>query len=447
MADSPYDDLVTEAFFYGFPLVFNLEQVERFVTTGIGALPPAPFNVFGHATALAGPADTFVSVNNDTLYSIAQLDVSGGPLRLEVPDTDGRYYVLQFVDAWTNNFAYVGARATGTDAGSFLLVPPGWDGAAPDGARVIRLPTAVATIVGRFAVDGDEDLPAVAALQAALTLAPAGDGSGTGLPAADPGVADDLAFFERLRVAIAAFPPAARDVPLQERFRAIGLLEPESPYADPDPELAAALRAGLAANRERMETALAQDATATVNGWRLTYHLFDYNLDFFEVGALDDPQWKIADPKIRYIQRALAARAGLWGNHGYEAAYAMSYEDGGGAPLGGAHRYEIRFATAPPVDAFWSITMYDLPEFHLVENAIDRYSVGDRTPGLVHADDGSLTITLQRDAPADPAARANWLPTPAGLFRPILRLYEPREAIFDGTYTLPPITRLADPPS
>ncbi len=441
MADSLYDDLVTEAFFYGFPLVFNLEQVERFLTTGIGALPPAPLNVFVHATALAGPADTFVSINNDTVYSIAQLDVSGGPVRLDVPDADGRYYVLQFVDAWTNNFAYVGHRATGTDAGTFLLVPRGWQGAVPDGATVIHLPTSIASIVGRWAVDGDDDLPAVAALQSGLALTPAG-GPGDGLPVADPGVADDIAFFERLRVAVTAFPPAARDVPLQERFRAIGLLEPTSPYVDPDPELAEALRAGLTANRERMEAALQQDGSPAVNGWKLPYHLFDYNLDFFEVGALDDPAWKLTDPKIRYIQRALAARAGLWGNHGYEAAYAMTYADGDGAPLSGEHRYEIRFATPPPVDAFWSITMYDLPDFHLVDNAIDRYSVGDRTPGLVYADDGSLTLAIQRDAPSDPTARANWLPTPEGHFRPILRLYEPRAAVFDGSYTLPPITRV-----
>ena len=117
MTEPALEDLVAESFFYGFPLVFNLEQVERFVTTGVGGLPAAPFNAFGHATRLAGPADTFVSVNNDTVYSIAQVDVSGGPVRLDVPDTDGRYYVLQFVDAWTNNFAYVGHRATGTDAG------------------------------------------------------------------------------------------------------------------------------------------------------------------------------------------------------------------------------------------------------------------------------------------------------------------------------------------
>jgi len=107
-------ELAAEAFIYGFPLVFDLQEVERFTRVGMGALAAAPLNVFSHATSLAGPKDTFVSINNDTIYSIANLDVSGGPVRLEVPEADGRYYVLQFVDAWTNNFAYIGRRATGT---------------------------------------------------------------------------------------------------------------------------------------------------------------------------------------------------------------------------------------------------------------------------------------------------------------------------------------------
>ncbi len=443
MTEPTTEDLVAEAFFYGFPLVFNLEQVERFLTTGIGALAAAPPNAFAHAAALAGPEDTFVSVNNDTVYSIAQVNAGGGPVRLDVPDADGRYYVLQFVNAWTNNFAYVGHRATGTDAASFLLVPPGWEGEEPDGLTVIHLPTRIASIVGRWAVADEDDLPAVAALQAATALTPSGPGAG--LPATDPRVADDLAFFERLRVAMAAFPPAERDLPVQERLRPLGLLDPQSPYVDPDPALAEALRAGLAANRESMETALHNDSSPAVNGWKLTYHLFDYNLDFFEVGALDEMAWKIEDPTLRYIQRALAARAGLWGNHGYEAAYAMVFEDGDGAPLHGDHAYRLHFDTLPPVGAFWSVTMYDVPDYFLVANPIGRYSVGDRTPGLAYGPDGSLTITMSREAPADPASRANWLPTPAGLFRPILRLYEPDDAVFDGRYVLPPITRVDAP--
>ena len=119
---------VDAAFAYGIPLTFNLDQVQRYVDHGIGANPAAAFNSFSHARTLAGPADTFVSINNDTLYSMAQLDLSVGPVLLEIPDTAGRYYVLQFVDAWTNNFAYVGHRATGTGAGAFLIAPPGWEG-------------------------------------------------------------------------------------------------------------------------------------------------------------------------------------------------------------------------------------------------------------------------------------------------------------------------------
>lgn len=432
--------LAAEAFIYGFPLVFDLQEVERFTQAGMGALAAAPLNVFSHATGLAGPRDTFVSINNDTVYSIANVDVGGGPVRLEVPDADGRYYVLQFVDAWTNNFAYVGRRATGTAAGAYLLVGPGWAGAAPDDARVIRCPTAVASIVGRWAVDGEADLPAVRALQQGLTLSPTGPGAG--IPKPDPGVPEDLLFFERLRVWRQAFPPAARDRDYQRRFEPLGLLEPHSPYTDGGSERATALRAGLAAGREQLESALSAGAGPRQNGWDLTYHAFDYNLDHFEVGTLDEARWKLPDGPSRYLVRALSARGGLWGNHGYEAAYATVYVDGDGQPLDGAHRYELRFTTTPPVGAFWSVTMYDTPAFYLVENPIDRYSIGDRTPGLRYAADGSLTIVIQHDAPAEPDRAANWLPAPAGTFRPLLRMYSPADAVFDGTFALPPVTRV-----
>ena len=432
--------LAAEAFIYGFPLVFDLQEIERFTRSGMGSLAPAPLNVFSHATALAGPKDTFVSMNNDTIYSIANVDVSGGPVRLDVPDAHGRYYVLQFVDAWTDNFAYVGQRATGTAAGSFLLVAPDWNGTAPADATVIRFPTAVASIVGRWAVDGEHDLPAVRALQQGLTLTPTH--AGRGIPTPDLDVPDDLAFFERLRISMQAFPPAARDRERQQRFAPLGLLARHSPYADADAGLASALKAGLAAGREQMEQALKLGAGERQNGWSLTYHIFDYNLDFFEVGALDADEWKLPDDGNRYLIRALSARGGLWGNQGYEAAYAMVYVDADGRPLDGAYRYELRFTTTPPVDAFWSVTMYDTPDFYLVENPIDRYSIGDRTPGLRYAGDGSLTIVMQRDAPPEPERAANWLPTPNGTFRPLLRMYLPHRAVFDGSFELPPITRV-----
>ena len=432
--------LAAEAYIYGFSLVFDLQEVDRFTQRGLGSVPPSPFNTFGHATGLATPDEEFVSINNDTVYSIANIDVSGGPVRFDVPDAHGRYYVMQFIDAWTNNFAYVGHRATGTDAASFLLVAPSWQGEAPPGATVIRFPTAVATILGRWAVDGEADLPAVRQLQDGLKLTHTG--TGVGLPDADRGVAEDLRFFEQLRVFIRAFPPALRDRDYQARFEPLGLLASDSPYRNPSPELAASLRAGAAAAKEKMEYALVHGSSPKQNGWSLTYHAFDYNLDYFEVGALDAGEWKMQDGPGRYLERALAARGGLWGNHGYEAAYAMVYDDADGTALDGSGRYELRFASTPPCDAFWSVTMYDTPDFYLVANPIERYSIGDRTPGLRTNDDGSLTITMQHGEPDDADRKANWLPTPSGAFRPILRMYEPREAVFDGSYELPPIRRL-----
>src|SRR6478752_2725921 len=178
---------VTQAYLYGFPLVFNLDQVTRYVTDGVGANPAAPFNTFSHARHLAGPADTFVTINNDTVYSMAQIDLGVGPVRLHVPDTAGRYYVLQFVDAWTNNFAYVGHRATGTAAADFLLVPPGWNAGDPGDVTVITFPTTIASIVGRWGCSGDDDLPAVHALQDSTTLTVLDPGTRpAGLPSPDP---------------------------------------------------------------------------------------------------------------------------------------------------------------------------------------------------------------------------------------------------------------------
>jgi len=429
--------LAADAYVYGFPLVSDLQAVGGGVDTGL--IAAAPFNSFSHASKLAGPQDRFVSINNDTIYSIAQVDVSGGPVLLRVPDTAGRYYVLQFVDAWTNNFAYVGRRATGTAAGSFLLVPPGWKSDAPDGVPVIEFPTDIGTIVGRWACDGPADLDAVRVLQSGLSLEPYGTPAppmGLPAPAAVPA---ELAFFEQLRTWMQAFPPSEPDRAYQQRFAPLGLLDPVSPYADCPPGLAWALTAGAGAAKQKMEAALTAGGLApVVNGWTLTFHMFDYNLDHLGPGTIDDPAWQIGDRNACYLARALAARGGLWGNNGYEAAYPMTYTDADGNQLDGHHRYVLRLDEDPPVDAFWSLTMYDLPDFYLVANPIDRYSIGDRTPGLRRGQDGSLTIVIQHEQPAD---TSNWLPAPAAPFRPLMRLYQPRAAVLNGSYKIPPITK------
>ncbi len=434
--------LASEAYFYGYPLVADVDEVVRFTRTGMGSVPAAPFNQFSHARTLAGPADTFVTINNDTLYSIAQLDLSAGPLELSVPSTGDRYFVLQFIDAWTNNFAYVGTRASGSTARSYLVTPPGWAGQVPAGVTRIPAPTQIATILGRWACSGPSDLPAVHALQDQLSLHPVtGEKTGAGVPQPAT-VPDELEFFEKLRTWMAAFPPAEADRDYQQRFKPLGLLDEASPYHDAPADLAQALAGGVAAGKAKLEAFTRSGTVQKINGWMMGLHMFDYNLDFFGPGTIDDPQWIKADRAAAYPERALSARVGLWGNHAYEATYGQIFQDDQGEQLTGSRRYRISFRELPPVRAFWSLTMYDVPDYYLTANPIGRYSIGDRTPGLRYGPDGSLTITIQADPPADETERANWLPAPAGDFRPIMRLYEPGPAILNGAYTLPAIHRL-----
>ena len=282
------------------------------------------------------------------------------------------------------------------------------------------------------------------ALQDATTLTPA-DAAATpaGLAVPDPSTPPELAFLEELRVWSQQFPPAARDEELQAGFADLGIASAgPSPYpALPSPERAS-LAAGLAAGEAALHRALVSGSSPEVNGWKLTFHAFDYNLDFFEVGALDDERFEITDPRLRIVERAAAALGGLWGNHPYEAAYVMTYVDDRGEQLTGERTYTLRLHPTPPVRAFWSLTMYSVPDFFLVENPIHRYSIGDRTPGVVLDDDGALTITISSERPAGAKEAANWLPSPAGDFRPVLRMYEPDAAVLDGEYVLAAITRV-----
>lgn len=452
MSNEALVKLAAEAYVYGYPMVYTIEeQIKHAGGEHPSTGPARPVNVMGYTDILLGPEAEFVSPNNDTFYMSLDADLTAEPLVLHVPDANDRYYVLQFVDAWTNNFAYIGRRATGTKEGLFLLAGPDWQGEAPGGMRLVRAPTNIFHVVGRFAVSGVEDVPAARGLMQDTWVTPLSryperpdtsqrEFSDWDLAPWNREVGGELAWWEKFRAWSQLFPPPAAERQYIQKFEPLGLLAKDSPYVDPAPELAQLLQSGQQAGQKFIKDH-SQAAGEQVNGWGLITHVFDYNMDSFEVGTIDQPEWRMADRATAHVVRAVAARVGLWGNHAYEAAYAMLWTDEHGEKLSGARRYLLHFDEVPPAEAFWSLTMYDSVNFYLVANPINRYSIGDRTPGIQYNNDGSLDLYLQHESPG-PALEPNWLPAPQGDFRPTLRMYQPGEAVLDGSWLPPSIKQL-----
>ena len=382
-------------------------------------------NLFGHTRRLLGPKDRrVVTPNNDTLYSNAWLDLSRGPLLINAPDTAGRYYVLGFLDFHTNPFAYAGTRTTGTRAHTLFVHGPRWQGTVPAGTTRIASPTDHVWIIGRVLASADEDMAPVHALQDAFRIARAaapdepfaGEVIDAGIaPNAMPG---DASLYARVvNRALAANPPPADEAGLVASFAAVGLGAGLPPAADPQP-LAAAIQSVLADLDQPRPSRLG-------GGWSLPVLVREsFGRDFH--------------------LRALVARGYIGALGIEEAMYPMADVDAQGQVLDGRHGYTLRFPPGghPQVGAFWSLTMYRKADYLLVDNPIDRYSIGDRTPGLKHDADGGLTITLSH---APPAEAANWLPAPPEAFYLTLRLYLPRKAHLDQTFVYPAIERVGNP--
>jgi hypothetical protein len=393
-------------------------------------------NLFTHARQLlrAGTSRV-VTPNNDTLYTNAWLDLGAGPLVIDVPDTGGRYYVLGLLDFYTNPFAHIGPRLTGTQARSFLVTPPGWSGTLPAGFDApgahIEAPTRWLWVIGRILVDGAHDLPAVHALQDGFSVSPlaewqAGQAGIAPTPQAfapdcDPQAPATAAHFAaQVNAALRDNPPPAQEQELVARFAAVGL---GSGCTEPDDAQAGALQQALDAVLPRLRRA--QSGTTQASGWVLPPLVLDsFGKD--------------------YATRAEVALKYIGMLDGREAVYPMAWTDAQGRPLNGGARYRLRFAPAelPPVQAFWSVTMYDARSYMLVDNCMDRYAIGDRTPGLHRDADGGLTLHIQHARPEGEAAQANWLPAPPGDFYLCLRAYLPRAELLDGRHALPPLQRL-----
>ncbi len=333
------------------------------------------------------------------------------------------------MDFYTNNFAHLGKRTTGTGKGAFAIVGPRWQGTLPDGVKRIDSPTSAVWLLGRTLVDGKEDLPKVHALQDQYTLTPLSAWGKEGKPIAPEkrpalppyDLSNPLNFFVFLNAGLRENPPPAREAALMSLFGQIGVGPDKTFQVDQlDPATARGL---LRAVKTGPEIIAAHRASieAEFHGWTRPPK---------EVGTYGDD----------YLLRAVVAKIGLAALSPEEAVYLHRYRDDRGKPLRGKTKYLLRFEKneLPPVDAFWSITLYRLPERLLAANDLKRYSIGDRTPGLQYGPDGSLEIYLQQEPP-DREKQSNWLPAPSGEFFLSLRLYLPKKAIQEGTWKPPAV--------
>lgn len=407
------------AFYYAFPL-YEQARIAQERTGAVGGA--GRLNTITHRAQLLDHTSRLVTApNNDTIYSSIFLELSGGPVELVVPSSTERYFSLAFMSAFTDVFAYAGTRATGGRGGRLWVAGPGWTGVAPDGVRLIRAPSNDVWALMRTLVDGPGDLAAAQAFQAGLSLTlPDGRGPTRGYTHPAGEVTDPAAFLALVNEVIARSPGGGAQFPRAAAFadQGVGVASPPSPEV-----------------LERWRS-LIPGALETL---RETFRFRDYAVD----GWSYQPPG-IADFGENDLLRSAVALGGIAALTEDEAMYFHANFDGDGQPLDGSTRYRWRVPVGGvPVDAFWSLTMYEVtPEgrYFFTENPIGRYSVGDRTRGLVVDPDGSFEILIQRDRPQGPLA-ANWLPAPAGRMRLALRAYLPRPALRERAWRVPPLER------
>jgi hypothetical protein len=409
-------------------------------------------NVEAGKSEIGGPMNMFINVpefptadmrvvvrpNFDTLYSSGWLDLTKEPMIVSAPDTGGRYYLLPMLDMWTNVFASPGWRTTGTQAGNFIVVPPGWTGSVPADFTRIDAPTPYVWIIGRTKTDGPPDYDAVHKIQAGYKITPLSEWGGSPKPIeAKINPAIDMKTPPKLQVdampadkyfAAAAellklHPPHITDQPIIAQMKRIGI-EPGKSFdiASLDPAVQKALTSAPEDAQKLMEWKVPSLARVA-NGWSM-------NTDTMGVYG------------NYYLKRAIVAQLGLGANLPEDAIYPLNLADDTGKPLDGANKYTIHFDkdAAPPVNAFWSITLYDPAGFQ-VANALNRFAVSSWMP-FQHNADGSLDLYFQNESPgAD--KEANWLPAPKGPFNLTMRLYGPKSEALTGKWD-PPAVKLVN---
>jgi len=434
--------IAEEAYIYAYPMLEHYKLMFAMAMYPKSGAYTAPFNVLHHNPELSTSKDTIiVRPNNDNIYSAVWFDLSEQPQVLKVPKIeDNRYYSFQVIDLYTHNIDYVGTRATGFDEGTYMFTGPNWDGVVPDGIdKVISSEGNYLLALGRTQVFGPDDLETTKKVLQGFTVESRNVFNGMSeiakipenpnIPPFDPNQIKDAHFISYLNALMATAEIHPSEEALFKRFAKIGI-EPGKTFnpEDMEPELKDAIEAGMAKALKKIEAEVSHLGERQ-NGWMLISGAF---------GDREAMQGK-------YLRRAAAAYFGLWGNDLEEAYYPEATVDADGEELDGSkHNYRLHFEAdqLPPVKAFWSFTMYKLPEQLLVENEMDRYIIASNTQGLKYNEDGSLDIYIQKENPGK-ELESNWLPAYDGKFSLQARFYWPEPESLDPLYVPPAVEKTA----
>ena len=427
-----------DAFVYGYPLVDNYRIWHaQFVDTS-NADFKAPWNHIANVARVFTPEDKAIqTANSDTPYSFAGLDLRSEPIVLSIPPIEkGRYFSVQLIDAYTHNFDYIGSRTTGNGGGHYLIAGPGWKGDTPKGIdKVFHCETGFCFAFYRTQLFDPADIDKVKAVQAGYRVQPLSAFAGLPAKAAAPvlsfpkplAMAEQRSspdFFRLLNFVLGYCPVHESETALRARFAGLGLDgSPAFDLAKWPPDVLQAVKDGMA------------------DGWA--------KFNTFKAEQIDTLKKTSADAfgsrthlNNDYMMRMAGAVLGIYGNSQEEAIYPMYLVDAAGAPLDGSKSaYTLHFPAdqLPPVDFFWSLTLYALPDGLLHANPLKRYLINSpMLPGLTRDADGGLTLHVQSKTPG-PAKEANWLPAPHGPFYMALRLYGPQKAAMTGAWKQPPL--------
>ena len=430
--------IARDAYIYGFPMVDSYRiQYAYFVNTNSPEYK-APWNQIHNMARVFTPDDKAVQTpNSDTLYSMLGMDLRAEPLVLTVPVVEkGRYFSVQLIDLYTFNFAYIGSRATGNDGGSFLIAGPNWKGEKPDGVKmVIRSETEIVLAAYRTQLFNPADIDDVKKVQAEYRVQTLSQFLGKPTPPPAPKInfskpltpdeeRKSTGFFNILNFILQFCPTVPSEKKLMARFAKLnigrGLIFDVGKIS---PELSKAVTDGVA------------------DAWQEFAEL-KKRVDAGEVGS-GDVFGTREYLKNNYLYRMAGAVIAIFGNSKEEAMYPLYTVDKDGQKLDGSKCYALRFPPnqLPPVNAFWSLTMYDLPASLLVANPLNRYLINSpMLPSLKRDEDGGLTLFIQHDSPGS-NRESNWLPAPDGPFMMALRLYWPKPEALSDTWKQPPLTR------